>query len=91
MILVTVYKDRERYESDLHKTFNKVKFKADTPDEAWADAKEKTSKIDFSQKVHVTDTFFIGKRESEIKEDVYALGFSIAQGRRFKTSMSLEY
>jgi len=90
MILVTVFKDRERYESDLRKAFLQIRPSVKKQDDAWAEAKEIVSKVDFSQKVNVSTDFYQGKKPGEIKEDVYAVGFSIAQGRRFKAKLSLD-
>ena len=91
MILVTVFKDRERYEKDLHKAFNKIRATNATAkyDDMWDLAKSVTSKVDFTQKVHVSPAFFEGKKQSEIKSDIYAIGHDIAQGRRFKAKSSL--
>ena len=89
MILVTVFKDRERYESDLRKSYNRVKSRCGSDGEAWMLAKEETSKVDFTQKVHLSSSFFTEKKPHEIKEAVYAIGHDIAKNRRFKAKLSV--
>ncbi len=88
MILVTVFKDRERYESDLRKSYRTLcgSEAGLSENSVWSLAKELTSKVDFTQKVHVTDAFYSGKKPGEVKDDIFAIGHSIAQGRRFKVS-----
>ena len=91
MILVTVFKDRERYEADLRDTFKKIVTGAGISakySDIWELAKKATSKVDFTQKVNVSASFFEKKKPHEIKNDIYTIGHDIAHGRRFKTNMS---
>jgi len=91
MILVTVFKDRLRYEKDLRKSFQKFhKGTGLNQNSAWAMAKEVVSKVDFTQKINVSSSFFKDKSKKEIQDDAYALGHGIAENRRFKVELSFD-
>ena len=93
MILITVFKDKERYESDLRKSFKQIRAqhsKKVSDNHIWELAKGATSKVDFSQKVNVDPSFFVGKKPKELKDDIYSLAWDIAKNRRFKTTVSVD-
>jgi len=84
MLTVTVFKERDAYERDLHKTFKRVyrKYSAQEQNDAWAEAKRLTSKIAFTQYVRLHTAFF-GKKAGDPKQKMWEIGHDIAQGRAF--------
>lgn len=91
MILVTVFKDEEKWSMDLRRNSNKFGATSGSRD-AWDKAREVTSNVDYTQQVNVADSFFKTmsgkpKGDKNIREDVYAVGQSLAPGRRFSAKL----
>ena len=87
MLTITVFKDELRWSADLRSTAKRLGERKGAK-HVWERAKNITDRIDFTQRINLSDSFFEKKSDRRIADDVYSLAKDIANGRHFKTILN---
>ena len=82
MIIVTIFKDELKWSSDLRKAAIKCGLNQGNK-KAWEQAKEITSKIDYTQSLRPGPSFF----DQHALTNARSIGHDIANGRNYRVEL----
>ena len=82
MIVVTVFKDELKWSSDLRKSALKCGLNSGNKN-AWNEAKEMTSKVDYTQSIKPHQSFFDKDTDKKVRD----IGHAIANGRNYRVEL----